>query len=80
MAEKIRKMGLPCMSKNIKHNIGWKTATVSKSESHYWKRGAVEALCIQIRPQTTNLDCGLKLNDAQFYTLHLRGNPIYTCT
>ena len=57
------KNGIAVHVKNTKHHIDWDGARVISNEMQYWQRRIVEAISIQTRPQTMNLDCGLKLND-----------------
>ena len=44
------------------HRVDWQEASVIQTESHYWKRRALEAIWIQGNSNSNNLDCGLTLD------------------
>ena len=58
-----KRNGVAVHVKKTKHQINWEGAKVISNETQYWRRRVAEAINIQTRPQTMNLDCGLKLND-----------------
>ena len=43
--------------------VDWEGAKVLEEEPRYWRRRTLEAIHMQRRKQTSNLDCGLALND-----------------
>ena len=56
-----KKNGIAVHVTTTKHQMNWK---VISNEIQYWRRRVIEAINIQTKSQTMNLDCGLKLNDA----------------
>ena len=44
------------------HHVDWEAAKVRAHEEHLWKRKVLEAIIIRQTKDTSNLDCGLKLN------------------
>ena len=44
------------------HRIDWEGACVIENEQRYWRRRVLEAIHIQTRPHSMNLDCGLHLS------------------
>lgn len=63
-----RKNGIAVHAWDQELRPDWEAAEVLETEPHYWKRRVLEAIWIQKTPQTTNLDCGLALNEA--WTTH----------
>ena len=44
------------------HQVDWEGAKVLEQEPRYWRRRILEAIHIQKKKNTSNLDCGLALN------------------
>lgn len=69
------KNGIAVHVKKTNHTINWAEASVLKSEPQYWRRRVVEAVSIQSRQHTMNLDCGLKLQDTWQLALSAHNPP-----
>ena len=52
------------------HRVNWTGAKIREVETHLWKRKILEAIHIQTQPHTSNLDCGLFLNDVWLPFIH----------
>ena len=63
-----RKNGIAVHAWDLDHRPDWDAAEVLETEPRYWKGCVLEAIWIQRISQTTNLDCGLTLNEA--WTTH----------
>jgi len=53
------------------HPIDWEGECVTENEQRYWRRRVLEAIHIQNRPHSMNLDCGLHLSGFWNSTLAL---------
>lgn len=58
-----RTNGVAVHAWNEDHRVKWTGAKVREVEPHLWRRKTLEAMHIQTEPCTSNLDCGLYLND-----------------
>ena len=53
------------------HHIAWDEATVSTSETSYWRQSVQEAINIRTKKETMNLDCVLTLSNTWLPSLEL---------
>jgi predicted GIY-YIG superfamily endonuclease len=56
------KNGIALHANGHNHHVDWEGAKVLEQEPRYWRRRILEAIHIQRRRKTSNLDCGLALN------------------
>ena len=57
------KNGIEVNVNDHNHRVDWEGAKVLEEEPRYWRRRTLEAIHIHRRKQTSNLDCGIALND-----------------
>ena len=61
---KDEKNGIAVHANVHNHRVDWEGAKILEEEPRYWRRRTLEAIHIASRrKQTSNLDCGLALND-----------------
>ena len=56
------KNGIAVHANSHSHQVDWEGAKVLEQEPRYWRRRILEAIHIQKKKNTSNLDCGLALN------------------
>ena len=54
--------GIAVHAWNEDHAVDWEAARIISTAPHYWNRRTLEAIHIQQRSPTMNLDCGLHIN------------------